>query len=107
MINCAGLRRTGGCSEDQSDDSARAPLRLGRRRHRLQLLGNGRFRHGERPCDLVQRSSPVDIDPVDIRSGRAHCRVLSKACPFDVSGFSLASLPGVVIGKNTRILPGA
>ena len=32
-----------------------------------------------------------------------HCRVLSKACPFDVSGFSLASLPGVVIGKNTKI----
>jgi penicillin amidase len=32
-----------------------------------------------------------------------HCRVLSKACPFDVSGFSLASVPGVVIGKNTKI----
>ena len=32
-----------------------------------------------------------------------HCRVFSKACPFDVSGFSLASLPGVVIGKNTKI----
>ena len=29
--------------------------------------------------------------------------MLSKACPFDVSGFSLASLPGVVIGKNTKI----
>jgi penicillin amidase len=32
-----------------------------------------------------------------------HCRTLSKACPFDVSGFSLASVPGVVIGKNTKI----
>jgi penicillin amidase len=32
-----------------------------------------------------------------------HCRTLTKACPFDVSGFSLASVPGVVIGKNTRI----
>jgi penicillin G amidase len=32
-----------------------------------------------------------------------HCRSLTKACPFDVSGFSLASVPGVVIGKNTRI----
>jgi penicillin amidase len=32
-----------------------------------------------------------------------HCRVLSKACPFDVSGFSMASLPGVVIGKNAKI----
>ena len=29
--------------------------------------------------------------------------MLSKTCPFDVSGFSLASLPGVVIGKNTKI----
>jgi penicillin G amidase len=32
-----------------------------------------------------------------------HCRSLTKACPFDVSGFSLASVPGVVIGKNARI----
>jgi penicillin G amidase len=32
-----------------------------------------------------------------------HCRSLTNACPFDVSGFSLASVPGVVIGKNTRI----
>ena len=32
-----------------------------------------------------------------------HCRTLSAACPFDVSGFSMASMPGVVIGKNTKI----
>ena len=32
-----------------------------------------------------------------------HCRTLSEACPFDVSGFSMASMPGVVIGKNTKI----
>ncbi len=32
-----------------------------------------------------------------------HCRTVSTACPFDVSGFSMASLPGVVIGKNTKI----
>ena len=32
-----------------------------------------------------------------------HCRTLSADCPFDVSGFSLASVPGVVIGKNTKI----
>jgi penicillin amidase len=32
-----------------------------------------------------------------------HCRTLSEACPFDVSGFSMASIPGVVIGKNTKI----
>jgi penicillin amidase len=32
-----------------------------------------------------------------------HCRVLNEDCPFDVTGFSLASVPGVVIGKNTKI----
>ncbi|MFL6078700.1 MAG: penicillin acylase family protein [Ornithinibacter sp.] len=32
-----------------------------------------------------------------------HCRTLSSACPFDVSGFSLAAVPGVVIGHNSRI----
>jgi penicillin G amidase len=32
-----------------------------------------------------------------------HCRTVSEACPFDVSGFSMASMPGVVIGKNTKI----
>jgi len=32
-----------------------------------------------------------------------HCRNLSAACPFDVSGFSMASMPGIVIGKNTKI----
>jgi penicillin amidase len=32
-----------------------------------------------------------------------HCRTLSTACPFDVSGFSLAAMPGVVIGHNTSI----
>lgn len=32
-----------------------------------------------------------------------HCRVLSEACPFDVAGFSMTSLPGVVIGKNNKI----
>jgi penicillin amidase len=32
-----------------------------------------------------------------------HCRALSEACPFDVAGFSMTSLPGVVIGKNNKI----
>ncbi len=32
-----------------------------------------------------------------------HCRTVSRACPFDVSGFSLAAVPGVVIGHNTAI----
>jgi len=32
-----------------------------------------------------------------------HCRSISNACPFDVSGFSFSGLPGVVIGRNAKI----
>jgi penicillin G amidase len=32
-----------------------------------------------------------------------HCRTVSEACPYDVTGFSLASVPGVVIGHNTSV----
>jgi penicillin amidase len=32
-----------------------------------------------------------------------HCRTLSEACPYDVSGFSFSGVPGVVIGHNQRI----
>ncbi|MEO7058766.1 MAG: penicillin acylase family protein, partial [Lapillicoccus sp.] len=32
-----------------------------------------------------------------------HCRTVSATCPFDVSGFSFAGLPGIVIGHNASI----
>ncbi|HEX6234319.1 MAG TPA: penicillin acylase family protein [Jiangellaceae bacterium] len=32
-----------------------------------------------------------------------HCRTVTEACPFDVTGFSFSSLPGVIIGHNDRI----
>ena len=32
-----------------------------------------------------------------------HCRNVSAACPFDVTGFSFAGLPGIVIGHNQSI----
>ncbi|MEU4586396.1 penicillin acylase family protein [Kitasatospora aureofaciens] len=32
-----------------------------------------------------------------------HCRTLSPACQFDVSGFTFAGMPGVVIGHNKDI----
>ena len=32
-----------------------------------------------------------------------HCRTVSAACPFDVTGFSFAGLPGIVIGHNQKI----
>ena len=32
-----------------------------------------------------------------------HCREVSAACPFDVTGFTFAGFPGVVIGHNSNI----
>ena len=32
-----------------------------------------------------------------------HCRQLSSECPFDVTGFSFAGLPGIIVGHNNRI----
>ncbi|HEU5485565.1 MAG TPA: penicillin acylase family protein [Microlunatus sp.] len=32
-----------------------------------------------------------------------HCRTVSKACPFEVTGYSFAGMPGVVIGRNATI----
>lgn len=32
-----------------------------------------------------------------------HCRAISETCPFDVTGFSFAGAPGVIIGHNNRI----
>nr|WP_093170548.1 penicillin acylase family protein [Sinosporangium album] len=32
-----------------------------------------------------------------------HCRTESRECPFDVTGFTFAGVPGVMIGRNDRI----
>ncbi|SCD90066.1 penicillin amidase [Streptomyces sp. DvalAA-14] len=32
-----------------------------------------------------------------------HCRTVSKACPFDVVGYTFSGMPGVVIGHNQSI----
>ncbi|GAA3229887.1 penicillin acylase family protein [Actinocorallia longicatena] len=32
-----------------------------------------------------------------------HCRTVSEACPYDVTGFTFSGLPGVVIGHNQRV----
>jgi penicillin amidase len=32
-----------------------------------------------------------------------HCTAISRSCPFDVSGFTFAGLPGVVIGHNADV----
>ncbi len=32
-----------------------------------------------------------------------HCRNVDATCPFEVAGFSLAGVPGIIIGHNARI----
>ncbi len=32
-----------------------------------------------------------------------HCRAASTTCPFDVSGFAMAGVPGVTIGRNATV----
>lgn len=32
-----------------------------------------------------------------------HCRTVSKACPFEVSGYSFTGMPGIVIGHNATM----
>ncbi|WP_432558516.1 penicillin acylase family protein [Granulicoccus sp. GXG6511] len=32
-----------------------------------------------------------------------HCRTVTADCPFDVSGFSFAGMPGVIVGHNAHI----
>ncbi|PRX65526.1 penicillin amidase [Nonomuraea fuscirosea] len=32
-----------------------------------------------------------------------HCRTITEACPYDVTGFTFAGLPGVVIGHTDKI----
>ncbi|MCI0582517.1 MAG: penicillin acylase family protein [Chloroflexi bacterium] len=36
-----------------------------------------------------------------------HCRVVSEACPFDVTGVSFPGVPAVVLGHNARVAWGA
>jgi penicillin amidase len=44
----------------------------------------------------------VGIPSIWYQSG-LHCRSVSAACPFDVTGFSFAGMPGIVIGHNQSI----
>jgi penicillin amidase len=44
----------------------------------------------------------VSVPGIWYQSG-LHCRTVSAACPFDVSGFSFAGLPGIMIGHNQKI----
>ena len=79
------------------------PVRLGGG-HRVQLVGGQRRAHGERRADAVQRPAPGHGHPVAARPGRAALHdAWRPQCPFDVTGFSITGMPGVVIGRNASI----
>jgi penicillin G amidase len=61
--------------------------------------------------DLTESGSPIlandphlglSIPGVFTQVG-LHCRSVSDECPFDVSGFSFAGMPGVIIGHNADL----
>ena len=70
---------------------------------RIELVGPVRVVDRERQADPRERPAPGDLDPVDLRAGRSALPVGHPGCPFDVSGFGFAGMPGVVIGKNASI----
>lgn len=45
---------------------------------------------------------PVGIPGAFAQVG-LHCRIVTEDCPFDVSGFSFAGMPGVIVGHNEDI----
>ncbi|HET9648435.1 MAG TPA: penicillin acylase family protein, partial [Microlunatus sp.] len=45
---------------------------------------------------------PTSIPSIFSQVG-LHCRTVSQSCPFDVAGYSLAGIPGIVIGHNADI----
>src|SRR5450631_4002184 len=65
------------------------------------VVGPGRSSTGK-PLLANDPHLGVGIPGVWYQTG-LHCRSVSAACPFDVTGFSFAGLPGIVIGHNQSI----
>ena len=80
-----------------------APARA-RRGHRVELVGGLRVAHDDGQAAARQRPAPRreparHLDPEQPAAAAS----VSAACPLDVSGFSFAGVPGVVIGHNADI----
>ena len=73
------------------------------RRHRVQQLGGLRRPHGLGQAAAGQRPAPERLDPRRLDQMGLHCTTVDADCPFDVSGFTFAGVPGVVIGHNRDI----
>jgi penicillin amidase len=65
------------------------------------VIGGGRTASGK-PILANDPHLSVQIPPIWYEVG-LHCISISQECPYDVTGFSFASVPGVVIGHNARI----
>ncbi len=70
---------------------------------RLQLLGYFRQADRHRQAPAGQRPAPGPPDALHLVPDRAALPPGDAACPFEVTGFSFAGAPGVVIGHNDRI----
>jgi penicillin amidase len=103
----AHLRGASGVLEKVHALNGRLPELLGSRRSDTDRGSNSWVLAGSRTASgtallandpHVAASMPSLLTQVGL-----HCRTRQPSCPFDVTGFSLTSLPGVVIGKNTSI----
>ncbi|CAN5409850.1 penicillin acylase family protein [soil metagenome] len=60
--------------------------------------------HTETGAPLLANDPHLGVSaPSPLLQVGLHCRNLSAACPYDVSGFSYSGVPGVVIGHNLDI----
>lgn len=60
--------------------------------------------HTESGMPLLANDPHLDVTQpgVWLQAG-LHCREVSEACPFDVTGYTFAGFPGVVIGHNQDV----
>lgn len=69
------------------------------------VVGPGRS-STSKPLLANAPQAAVSIPGVWYQTG-LHCTTISSACPFNVSGFSYAGMPGIVVGHNQSIAWGA
>ena len=83
-------------------DRARGAPRDARPRRRAgqQRLGGRRRPLHDRPADPRQRPAPRRLGARHLVPDGPALHRVSEECPFDVTGFTFAGLPGVVIGHN-------
>ena len=74
-----------------------------RRRHRQQRLGRRRRPLHDRQAAPGQRPAPGADGAGRLVPDGAALHEVDDDCPFDVSGFTFAGFPGVVIGHNQQI----